>query len=224
MSAGIAHEINNPLAIILGKAQHLKLMLAKNSPPLDAVAKGVEVIEQTSNRIARIIKGLQIFSRDGNHDSYERKGIQDIIEDTVSFCHAKFRSHQTELIIDPVPEGLSIECQSTQISQVLLNLLNNAFDAVQELNERWVRVTVIDVGDRVEIRVSDSGTGIPAEVAKKILEPFFTTKEVGKGTGLGLSISLGIVKSHQGDFKLDRSQPHTTFVVTLPKCHVVQKT
>ncbi len=224
MSAGIAHEINNPLAIILGKAQHLKLILAKNNPPLETVSKGIEIIEQTSNRIARIVKGLQIFSRDGNRDSYERTSIQDIVEDTVSFCHARFRSHRTELRIDPIPDGLMIECQSTQISQVILNLLNNAFDAVQELDERWVRVAVQDVGDRAEIRVSDSGNGIPADIAKKILEPFFTTKEVGKGTGLGLSISLGIVKSHQGDFRLDRSQPNTTFVVTLPKRHVVQKT
>ncbi len=224
MSAGIAHEINNPLAIILGKAQHLKLMLGKDRPALDAVLKGVEVIEQTSNRIARIVKGLQIFSRDGNRDSYERKGIQDILEDTVSFCHSRFRSYGTELRIDPVPAGLMIECQSTQISQVILNLLNNAFDAVQELEEKWVRVSVQDIGERVEIRVSDSGKGIPADVAKKILEPFFTTKEVGKGTGLGLSISLGIVKSHQGDFQLDRTQPNTTFVVTLPKRHGHQKT
>jgi signal transduction histidine kinase len=223
MSAGIAHEINNPLAIILGKAQHLKLMLAKDRPAFDAVMKGVEVIEQTSNRIARIVKGLQIFSRDGNRDSYEKKSIRDLIEDTVSFCHARFRSHGTELRIDPVPENLSIECQSTQISQVILNLLNNAFDAVQDLEEKWVRVEVVDQGERVEIRVSDSGNGIPPEIAKKILEPFFTTKEVGKGTGLGLSISLGIVKSHQGELKLDRSQPHTTFTVNLPKCHVPQK-
>jgi signal transduction histidine kinase len=223
MSAGIAHEINNPLAIILGKAQHLKLMLAKDRPALDSVAKGVEVIEQTSNRIARIVKGLQIFSRDGNRDSYELKSIQDIIEDTVSFCHARFRSHGTELRIDPIPAGLMIECQSTQISQVLLNLLNNAFDAVQGLEEKWVRVEVLDVGERLEIRVSDSGQGIPTEIAKKILEPFFTTKEVGKGTGLGLSISLGIVKSHQGELKLDRNQPNTTFVVNLPKRYVPKK-
>jgi C4-dicarboxylate-specific signal transduction histidine kinase len=138
----------------------------------------------------------------------------------VSFCLSRFKNHGTELLIDEIPENLSIECQSTQISQVLLNLLNNAFDAVQGLDSKSVRITIRDLGDRAEIRVADSGPGIPPEIAKKILEPFFTTKEVGKGTGLGLSISLGIVKSHAGTLILDSTKSHTEFVVTLPKRHI----
>jgi PAS domain S-box-containing protein len=219
MSAGIAHEINNPLAIILGKAQHLKLVLNQESPSMDSVKRGIDVIESTSNRIARIIKGLQIFSRDGNRDAFESKSVRDLIEDTISFCHSRFKNHGTRLDIEEVPADLALDCQATQISQVILNLLNNAFDAVQTLPEKWVRIGVSDLGARVEIRVSDSGTGISPEIAKKILEPFFTTKEVGKGTGLGLSISLGIVKSHGGDLRLDRTAQHTTFVINLPKRH-----
>jgi C4-dicarboxylate-specific signal transduction histidine kinase len=220
MSAGIAHEINNPLAIILGKAQHLKIMLSKGSLDQETIRKQVETIETTANRIARIVKGLQIFSRDGQKDSYEMKGLRNIVEDTVSFCLSRFKNHGTELRIDEIPENLSIECQSTQISQVLLNLLNNAFDAVQNLDSKSVRISIRDLGDRAEIRVADSGPGIPPDIAKKILEPFFTTKEVGKGTGLGLSISLGIVKSHGGTLALDSTKAHTEFVVTLPKRHI----
>ena len=219
MSAGIAHEINNPLAIILGKAQHLKLVLSQDRPAMDTVKRNIEVIETTSNRIARIVKGLQIFSRDGKRDAYEKKSVGELIDDTVSFCHSRFKNYGTTLGIEEIPPELTLECQSTQISQVILNLLNNAFDAVQDLPEKWVKISVRDLGERVEIRISDSGPGIPPDIAKKILEPFFTTKEVGKGTGLGLSISLGIVKSHGGELKLDRNQPNTTFVVSLPKHH-----
>jgi C4-dicarboxylate-specific signal transduction histidine kinase len=112
---------------------------------------------------------------------------------------------------------MTIECQSTQISQVILNLLNNAFDAVQGLEERWVKVAVIDLGERMEIRVSDSGKGIPAEIAKKILEPFYTTKEVGKGTGQGLGISRRIVERYGGRIVLgDSPLGGARFTATLP--------
>jgi len=98
----------------------------------------------------------------------------------------------------------------------LLNLLNNAHDAIAHLPEKWVRVSVKALGDTVEIRVRDSGRGIPPDIAQKIFQPFFTTKEIGKGTGMGLSISLGIIKAHSGRLTLDESEPNTCFVLSLP--------
>lgn len=97
---------------------------------------------------------------------------------------------------------LKIECQPTQISQVIINLLNNAFDAVSMLPEKWVHVDVIPHGnERLKIIVTDSGQGIPDAISEKMMEPFFTTKPVGKGTGLGLSISQGIAQDLIGIFK-----------------------
>jgi len=98
-----------------------------------------------------------------------------------------------------------------------LNLLNNAVDAVQALPEKWVRLSVFEKGDELEIAITDSGNGIPESLRAKMGQPFFTTKEVGQGTGLGLSISRGIVEAHGGTLQLDTSCAHTRFVVRLPK-------
>lgn len=101
--------------------------------------------------------------------------------------------------------------------QVLVNLINNAYDAVCELPERWVKVCISRDIELVSIAITDSGQGIPLDVVQRIFEPFFTTKEVGKGTGLGLSVSHGIIKRHGGEFWYDMDSPNTRFVIHLPQ-------
>jgi C4-dicarboxylate-specific signal transduction histidine kinase len=98
-----------------------------------------------------------------------------------------------------------------------LNLLNNSFDATQSLTDRWIKVKAWEEPNQISISVTDSGHGIPEGIREKILEPFFTTKEVGKGTGLGLSISLGIIKSHGGTLEIDGNAENTRFLIHLPK-------
>jgi signal transduction histidine kinase len=100
---------------------------------------------------------------------------------------------------------------------VALNLLNNAFDAIQSLEEKWIKISFSDIGDWVKIIVTDSGPGIPFDVQMKMMQPFYTTKEIGKGTGLGLSISKGIIERHNGRLYLDNTSPNTQFVIALPK-------
>ncbi|MFZ4403828.1 MAG: sensor histidine kinase, partial [Pseudobdellovibrionaceae bacterium] len=102
-------------------------------------------------------------------------------------------------------------------SQVLLNLLNNAFDAVENEKERWVHLGFSALNENEFLLfVTDSGPGIPKEVADKIMQPFFTTKPVGKGTGLGLSISLGVINEHKGQFYINTANKNTQFVLRLP--------
>jgi C4-dicarboxylate-specific signal transduction histidine kinase len=96
-------------------------------------------------------------------------------------------------------------------------MLNNAFDAVEQKSERWVSLSVDEDAHHLFIQVTDSGNGISENVAKKIMQPFFTTKEPGKGTGLGLSISFGIIKAHGGELYLNHHHPNTQFVIRLPK-------
>ena len=98
-----------------------------------------------------------------------------------------------------------------------MNLLYNAKDAIKNLDEKWIRIQVEFVNDKVLFRITDSGKGIPNEIAKKIMQPFFTTKETGSGTGLGLSVSLGIAKSHSGTLVLNEDSPNTEFILTLPQ-------
>ena len=110
-----------------------------------------------------------------------------------------------------------VNCRRIEISQVLIILLNNSFDAICKRKERWVKVEAKDLGDATEISVTDSGDGIPLEIQEKILTPFYTTKEVGEGTGLGLSIGKGIIDGHSGRFYIDNNSPNTKFIIELKK-------
>src|SRR6185312_3312229 len=111
---------------------------------------------------------------------------------------------------------LRIHARPSQISQVLLNLLNNGLDAIRTMTQPWIEIAVVKCEDLVEISVTDSGHGIPNHIANRMMEPFFTTKEVGSGTGLGLAISRGIIEDHHGKFYYDQESANTRFVVALP--------
>jgi len=142
--------------------------------------------------------------------------ISDIVEETVRFCQQKFELHRVSLKVE-VDKDLCVDCRATEISQVLLNLLNNSYDAVEDLNEKWVLVQAMRNDGHIEISVTDSGNGIHKEDQEKIFNPFYTTKAIGKGTGLGLSISIGIIKSHHGELHYDELSSKTRFVIRLPE-------
>src|SRR5690606_11135306 len=150
-------------------------------------------------------------------DPFRRENIKKIIEGTVAICGAKFKFAEVPLSVNGFRTDLAIECREAEISQVMVNLLSNAFDAIEQLDEKWVNVELKTIdNDWVEISVEDSGNQIPPDLRAKILDPFFTTKEPGKGTGLGLSISKNIVEEHGGFLILDEESPHTRFIIRLP--------
>ncbi len=218
MAGGVAHEINTPLAIIGLKIEQLeKCLMDDIINPMDLI-EGLEAIKSTTQRISKIISGLRFFARDGKSLPTQLTTIEAIVEDTFSFCKEKFSNHgvQLELKNDSI-SPLQLKCRSVEISQVLLNLLNNAFDSIESQKNKWVRVGIADKNDFIELTVTDSGLGISKEIQDKIMQPFFTTKPVGKGTGLGLSISRGIIESHQGKLFLNADTPNTCFTILLPK-------
>jgi len=217
MAAGISHEINNPLTEIIGNAWQLRKAYANNEMTPEDFESALQAIEKMSRRISEIIKGMRLVSREGSSDPFRLTSLRSIIEETLVFCKTRFAQNDVDLRILQANTDIEIECRPSQISQVLLNLLNNAFDAIQSLPEKWVEIQVETGPQSIQIQVTDSGSGIPDDVAKKLMQPFFTTKEPGKGTGLGLSISRGIVDSHGGALFLDRGCAHTSFVIQLPK-------
>ncbi len=216
MAGGVAHEINTPLAVIALLAQQLREVTAAGPIDRAALDAGLARIERTSQRIARVVRSLLTFSREADADSPSPALVQSLIDDTLELCRERFIKHGVELIVDEVPADLTITCRAPQISQVLLNLLINAFDAVVGASPKWVRVTVRGLATGVEIAVTDSGPGIPDDLRQRIFQPFFTTKPVGKGVGLGLSISGALVEGHAGSLTIDPSSKHTRFIMRLP--------
>lgn len=219
MASGIAHEINNPLAIIKMTA----LQMQKNISDENTVLKnGAAKIDSTVDRISKIIQGLRTFSRDGRNDPFEIVSFDHLIDEILSFCKERLKHHSITLIKDELDPNLVFEGRQIEISQVILNLLNNAIDAVDPLpaDNKWIRISAKNNGSFLEIKIIDSGNGIPMEIQSKMFQPFFTTKEIGKGTGLGLSLSLTIIKNHLGEIFLDNDSPNTCFVLRLPNQQV----
>ncbi len=217
MAAGLAHEINNPVAIINGKANSLKRLALNGKLTNEKILEETEKIISTTNRISKIVNGLRNISRDGGQDQIVDVSFQIILDDTMEFANQRMQSHGIQLFFPDNLKDLVIPCRQVQLSQVILNLLNNAHDAIFENTEKWIKIEAYEKNDFFEIRIMDSGHGIPLDVQQKLFQPFFTTKEVGKGTGLGLSISLGIIKSHNGRMYIDNNCKNTCFIIELPK-------
>nr|BDT27791.1 ATP-binding protein [Bacteriovorax sp. HI3] len=220
MASGVAHEINNPLMITTGFLERIQKAVQSDPEKYSEIAMHTEKALKGTQRVAKIVKGLRSFARNGSKDPMQEVETEKIISETLELCFERFKYGEIQLEITKTVSG-KIICRESQISQVLLNLLNNAYDAVTEMpsKDKWVKVEVADSADqnKILIYITDCGPGIPKDIASKILEPFFTTKETGKGTGLGLSISVGIVEEHGGKLYLDHGHEHTRFVLELPK-------
>lgn len=217
MVSGIAHELNNPLAIIDGFARMLDKYSTSPEEKQIEIKKASDTILKMTERMNKIIMGLRSFARDCSKDDFEISSISRIINDTLNFIQVKKLKLGIEVIVEETSPELSIQCRSVQIAEVLLNLISNSFDAISELENRWVKIRTEDLDDKVKISVVDSGHGINPETVLKIFEPFFTTKPPGKGTGLGMSISKRIVEDHGGSLIYDSSCPNTCFILILPK-------
>lgn len=215
MASGIAHEINNPLAIISGKMENLKLKLKGDDFNRDEAIKYISSVNETVMRISKIIKGLKAFSRNSTVDPMVPTSMDSVFSELTGICSEKFKKHNVALRIH-CEDRLLISCRSFQIVQVLVNLLNNSFDAIEGSSEKWIEISAKRDGPFVSLKITDSGKGIPSSVTDKIMNPFFTTKPVGKGTGLGLSISQGIIGEHGGSLAYNPNSSNTQFIIRLP--------
>jgi signal transduction histidine kinase len=203
MSAGIAHEVKNPLAGILGYAQMAKKKL-EDRPELLSY---MEIIEKETTRCKEIVENLMRFARQ-EKANLQAMDINKAVQDSVRLVEHQITVSGIKIVQMYAKEGKPVKVagNANQIQQVMLNMMLNAQHAMESKGTLTVSTHLDEASRRVMIMISDTGKGIPPDVQARIFEPFFTTKGVGKGTGLGLSVSLGIIKDHKG----------TTFTITLP--------
>ena len=217
VAAGVAHEINNPLAIIYEEAGMMLDTLNPEfdrGPDMDEFRERLTVIEQASIRGRNITRQLLAFSRKDEPNAMSLD-INRIVLGVLSVKETEFAVSNIEVVTDLGADLPRVYADRGQMEQVLLNLLNNARDAIRGPGRVSIRTR--QQNDSVQIRVSDDGCGMTKDVMEQVFFPFFTTKEVGKGTGLGLSISYGIVKALGGNIEVESQRGvGTTFVITLP--------
>jgi len=211
--AGVAHDLNNPLASVVGFSDFLAE--AGEVPP--RLAEPLQVIRQEAERAATIVKNLLSFAR---RQEGERllQPIKLILESTLQLLANQLMASRIEATLRVEPGLPDVEVNGNQIKQVFVNLINNGAQAIAETGQGGrIWVTAKRWLDGVAVSVTDSGPGIPDEIAGRVFEPFFTTKPEGKGTGLGLSICQGILKEHGGRLTLEaKPGAGATFIVELP--------
>ena len=216
MAGGIAHEINSPLMTIRGRAEQMGRAVEDVEINRTKLKDYTATIVRTVDRIASIVSGLRLFSRNADSDTLQPYHLSRIVEETLALCRENLKVNGITMRLDSASH-IQVDCRSTQISQVLVNLITNSIHAISNLSEKWIQIQLLETKDSsVELRIADSGPGIPKAMVEKIMEPFFTTKEMNQGVGLGLPISKQIVESHGGEFFVDTESPNTCFVIKLP--------
>ncbi len=210
LAAGIAHEINNPIGVILGFAQ----VLLKHVTPDSPMYKPLATIEREGLRCKEIVQSLLDFARQGK-PMLKRVNINDVIEAAAELMAHQLNSDNIEVVKAYAPDLPPVLGDANKLQQVFLNIIQNAYQAMPDGGQ--LRIVSRAVGDEVHAIFSDTGVGIPPENLKRIFDPFFTTKEVGQGTGLGLSVSYGIVEQHGGTIEVESKVGEgSTFIVKLP--------
>ncbi len=213
--AGVAHELNNPLSVVIGQA--FLLRQAMEGGPL---AERAKKITQAAERSARIVKNFLALARQYPPERQQVK-LNQIAEEVVELLAYPLRVDNVEVKLDLIPDLPTLWADPHQLHQVLVNLITNAHQAMRETPppRRLTVTTRFEPGSgRVSLEVADTGPGIPPPVRARIFEPFFTTKPAGQGTGLGLSLCLGIIEEHRGTIQVVETPPGggTTFRIELP--------
>jgi len=220
LSAGVAHEINNPLTVILGFTD----LLLEKAEPGSETEEVLRTIESYGNKAKKVVENLLTFARRKEHseDAVDVNACLDavlaVLGNYLLVNRISIRSHEL------LPDLPAVRGDADELQQVFLNIINNAAYAMKSEGggELSVQTRIGEGGTCIEVLISDTGPGIPLEIRSRIFDPLFTTKKVGEGTGLGLSVSYGIVARHRGTIAVETAtaeetkHPGTTFIITLP--------
>lgn len=216
MAAGIAHEINNPLAVIRGKVELGLRALANETATPEMLRGSLCKIDEKVERIQKIILSLRALAAHGDEEEVEVIRVQELVDIVMDVATGRVSKvgASLELKVDP---ALEVQCRRTHTKQILLNLIANAVDAIEHHSEKKIRIETRLSSDAVELCVIDSGHGVDVQYRHRLMQPFFTTKEIGRGTGLGLSLSHRMAQSQGGQLDYLWGQKPSTFVLRIPK-------
>jgi signal transduction histidine kinase len=208
-TAGVAHELNNPLTVVLGFAELMTMS------DVDTTHREyLNSILGAAERCKRIVQNLLSFARQ-HQPERKPEDLNQLVHTTIKFLHYQLHTSNIKVIQELAPDLPAVMADAHQLQQVFINLITNARQALEGCRpDGLLRITTEAVGEKVRVRFADNGPGIPAELLLKVFDPFFTTKEVGKGTGLGLSLCYGIVNEHGGTIRV-QSPPGTGAVFTI---------
>ena len=231
LSSGLAHEINNPLSFIISNIKTLKKYLSSilesiqsNTPPdMEMINDLPDLISETEDGAVRVKKLIEDINH-LSHTGLGEKSYADLKDVVASAIRITNNSHKGSIVIQQnYVHRNKIICSPSRLTQVFINLILNAINAVQErhkhkLSNGSISIDTTEHNESIEVSISDNGTGINPKNIDKIFEPFFTTKKAGEGTGLGLSTSLAIINAHSGTIKIESHLKHgTKVIVSLPK-------
>ncbi len=216
LTAGIAHEINNPLAGIKLFAQNTRRAQNEGRLETEKMLENMEKISALVDKAAKIIEHLRTFSRQASGDM-KLIGVNKAVEDSLSMLLEQLKLQNIEVLLQLEENLPQVRGDINQIEQVVLNLITNARDSLDKIEDKKISLRTYQDDESVVIEVTDSGSGISPDILENVFDPFFTTKPVDKGTGLGLSISHGIVELHGGEIEVE-SEPDkgSTFRIKLP--------
>ncbi|MDA9951011.1 ATP-binding protein [Oligoflexaceae bacterium] len=219
MGAGIAHEINNPLAVISGTSQLTLRRLEKKSLTDELLETNLNKIIDTTNRISAIIKSMKRISGykhfDENQNSIQITNLHEEISAAVSIQSFNLKGIDTKIKTDADLKEIQVIGQDGEISQVLSEMISNSANAIGTSEEPWISIKVVKLNTTVKIQLIDSGDGIDKSIHDKIFQPFYTTRQHQGGTGLGMGVAKAMVESHGGSIKYLANQQNTTFEITL---------
>ncbi|MDW8107856.1 MAG: ATP-binding protein, partial [Armatimonadota bacterium] len=223
LASGVAHELNQPLAIIRAIAQQNLEMLQSNSsldaPQLETLREDLQIVHRQTVRMSQIIQHLRAFARKPR-EVFEPVNLNEVAQNALILLREQLRNRGIALVERYAPDLPPVLGEANSLEQIVINLLTNARDALEgcENGQVVIETGVYNDGRRTyaELRVRDNGPGVPPEIRSQIFDPFFTTKDPNKGTGLGLAISLEIAQKHKGMLMLSDTQQGAEFVLRIP--------
>lgn len=222
MAGGIAHEINNPLAVILGKLHKVNSLIKVEVPDRELVSSELSRVKAAAERIVKIIKGLRQFARADEKEERKQFTLKTLMDEVLGLTASRMNAHGIDFKVGEFSESVVLSAQLAQLTQALINILGNAHDAALEpgMEGRVPEVSlsaVLQVSEgKVTIECKDNGLGIHSDHSKKIFDPFFSLKSEQKSVGLGLSVAKKIIEENGGSVSFHSQPGHTVFRVSLP--------